>query len=104
MENTLVSYPYMTYDGKNLSVDVVKLNFDDRQSCINAINEIEANVPENGFIDWVTVKAGPIPTEPIGSSEFIDQFLEILNDPSRPMNRHESDMGYRVYGNKYPQS
>lgn len=97
-ESTAISYPYLKYDGKDLSVNIVKLNFSDRQSCINAINEIEASIPENGQIEWITKKSGAIPTEWDGNTEFIDMFLDVLNDPSRPQNRIASQMGFTVYG------
>ena len=71
-----------------------------KQESIDTIDEIESNVPASGHIEWVAHEGMTIPNEWNGKTEFIDMFLEILNDPIRPQNRHKSTTGFRVYGSE----
>ena len=99
-ESTKISYPYLKWDGKELFIQFAKLNLNDKQESIDTIDEIESNVPASGHIEWVAHEGMTIPNEWNGKTEFIDMFLEILNDPIRPQNRHKSTTGFRVYGSE----
>ena len=77
--------PYNTFDGRDLTVGTIGLNLQNTEESVNAINELENNVPEIGYIEWFTQIDDPAITE---------RFTAILNSPLRT----HSGLT-RVYGN-----
>ena len=78
--------PYNTWDGENMQLGTIGLNLQNIEESVNAVNELESNIPESGYIEWFTQ---------IGDPSISESFMSILNSSSRT----HSGLT-RVYGSK----